>query len=156
MLLGQNRSRRQEDDLLSPHQGLEGSAQSHLGLSETDIPAEETIHRSPGFHVLLDLGNGTELIRSFLVWEAHLQLPLPRRVGPIGVPLSCLSLGLEFQETPCIEKNRFFRGLPRFRPLVVTERREMRRLLSHTDIARDLPGLVDRNKESGIIRKFQC
>src|SRR5947209_6216115 len=49
------------------HRHNEGSAQRDLGLAESDIPANQAIHRPAGFKIRKDLGDRTVLIIRFLV-----------------------------------------------------------------------------------------
>jgi hypothetical protein len=52
MLLGQQRGRAQDRDLLAVGHGDEGGAHGDLGLAEADVAADQAIHRLAGFHVL--------------------------------------------------------------------------------------------------------
>ena len=48
MLAGQQRRRHHDRDLLAVHGGGEGGAQRHFGFAETDVAANEPVHRPPG------------------------------------------------------------------------------------------------------------
>ena len=52
VLLGQQRRRRQDGDLLAAGDGDEGGAQRDLGLAEADVAADEPVHRPRRDHVL--------------------------------------------------------------------------------------------------------
>ena len=69
MLAGEQGCRRDHRDLLAVHRRDEGGAQRDFGLAETDIAADEAIHRLAAFEVRQDIGNGAVLIVGFLVLE---------------------------------------------------------------------------------------
>lgn len=77
VLLGQNGGRTEHHHLLAVLSGLEGGAQGHLGLAEADVSADETVHRSRRFHVVLHIGDGGELVAGLGVGEGLLHLALP-------------------------------------------------------------------------------
>ena len=52
VLLGQQRGRRQDRDLLAAGDGDEGGAQRDLGLAEADVAADQPVHRLRRDHVL--------------------------------------------------------------------------------------------------------
>ena len=54
VLLGEQRRRRQDRDLLAAGDGDEGGAQRDLGLAEADVAADEPVHRPRRHHVLDD------------------------------------------------------------------------------------------------------
>ena len=155
MLLGQHRGGSKEGHLLAAHHRLEGGAQSHLGLSETDIAAEEAIHWAARLHVLLDLGDRSELIGGLSVGKALLQLPLPGRVWAIGVSLARFALCLKLQQTPGVKENRFLGSATCLGPLVISQRGEIGGMLADPDITGNLPSLIDRDEEPRIIRKLE-
>ena len=47
MLAGQQGGRDDDGNLLAVHGGDEGGAQRHFGLAETDVAADQAIHRTP-------------------------------------------------------------------------------------------------------------
>ena len=55
VLLGQQRGRRQDRDLLAAHDRDERGAQRDLGLAEADVAAHQPVHRLAGRHVLDDV-----------------------------------------------------------------------------------------------------
>jgi len=69
MLLGQQRGRAQHRHLLAAGHGDECRAQGDLGLAETDIAADQAVHRFAGFHVLHHGVDGGQLIGGFLEAE---------------------------------------------------------------------------------------
>ena len=72
--------RTKEGDLLVVHDCFERSAHRHLGLSESDIAAQQPVHRARAFHIMLDLFYGMLLILGQLVFELIFKLTLHRRI----------------------------------------------------------------------------
>ena len=70
-----------DGDLLGVLQGLEGRAHGDFGLAVADVAAEEAVHGLDVFHVLLDVGDGVELVVGFVEVEGVLELPLEVVVG---------------------------------------------------------------------------
>ena len=60
---------------------LEGGAHRHLGLSESHVAADETVHRARGLHIGLHVVGGFQLVGSVLIEETCLQFVLHERVG---------------------------------------------------------------------------
>ena len=70
VLLGEQGGRREQRDLLATHHGDEGRAQRDFGLAETDVAADETIHRLAARHIADHGGNRGGLVGRFLEAEA--------------------------------------------------------------------------------------
>ena len=85
MLLGQDGGRHEKRRLLAFLHRLENGADSHLGLAEADVAADEPVHGARALHVLLGLENGALLVLRLLVDKGFLEFALPRRIGRIGV-----------------------------------------------------------------------
>ncbi len=98
MLLGEDRRRREDGDLLAVHHGLERRAQRNLRFAVAHVAAEQAIHRQVALHVALDLLRGLKLVGRFVVGEVFLKFLLPRRVRPKGVAPVLLPLGVELHE----------------------------------------------------------
>ena len=94
MLLRQHSGWHQHGDLFAAHHRLECRADGHLRLAETDVAADEPIHRFGLLHVPLGRLDGRPLVRRFLEWKRPLELPLPRRVVAKLVPRLSLARGL--------------------------------------------------------------
>ena len=62
--------RHDDGDLLAVHGGNEGGAQRHFGLAETDIAADQAIHRAAGGKVLQHGGDGGLLVVGLVVGKA--------------------------------------------------------------------------------------
>ena len=70
VLFGKKRRRTEDRDLFAVHDGDEGSAQGHFGLSEAHVAAYESVHRTARVHVIDDGGDGGGLIGRFLKGKA--------------------------------------------------------------------------------------
>ena len=99
VLLGQDRGRDQDGDLLAGVDGLEGRADGDLGLAVADVAADQAIHRLALGHVLLDRLDGRELVGRLLVGEGRLELGHPVAVlGRIGESGLAGALGLDVDQ----------------------------------------------------------
>ena len=82
MLLREHRGWRQHRNLFALHHRFERGPNRNFGLSESDIAANEPIHRTRLFHVALCRGDGFQLIGCFAIWKRVLEFHLPFCVGP--------------------------------------------------------------------------
>ena len=98
MLLGQNRGRSQNRDLLAAHDGLEGSAQCHLGLTKAYIAYNQPVHRAIAFHIRLYSFDGSELVRGFDIREGCFHIGLPIGVRGEGGAAGSFAFGIELQQ----------------------------------------------------------
>src|SRR5262245_15870706 len=80
VLLRQHGCWSQERRLLAAHDGLEDRPNGNFCLSKPDIPANEPIHWPLGFHILLRLRDGFNLVRGLLERKGVLEFSLPVRV----------------------------------------------------------------------------
>ena len=80
MLHGQDGRRTQEGHLFVVDHRLEGRTDGNLGLAKADISAQQTVHRTIAFHVLLDLHDRLFLIRGQLIGELIFKFFLHRRI----------------------------------------------------------------------------
>src|SRR5690606_26822340 len=76
----------EDGDLLAVLDGLEGGPHRDLRLAVADVAADQAVHGDRLLHVLLDLGDGGQLVGRLRVGEGVLQFPLPGGVGAEGVP----------------------------------------------------------------------
>ena len=84
MLPREQRRRHDHRDLLAVHRRDEGCAERNLGLAETDIAADEAIHRASGLQVLDHGVDRGLLIVGFLVRKAGAEfVENPRRHGEL-------------------------------------------------------------------------
>ena len=120
MLLRQHGRRREHRDLFAVHDRLEGGANRHLGFAETDVAADQAIHRARSFHVAAWCrrspsagpafrGKGKECSNS----------RLPFRVRAEGVAELRFALGLKRKHFAGVIEDRRDRVLFRPRPLRV-------------------------------------
>ena len=86
VLVGEQRGRHEDGDLLAVLHRLEGGPHGDLGLAEADVAADEAVHGPGPLHVGLDVVDGLGLVGRLLVGERLLHLRLPGRVGREGVP----------------------------------------------------------------------
>ena len=98
MLKRQNRSRRQHRYLFIVSEGLECGSHSDFGFAKADIAADESIHRSGRFHILLDFSNRLALVFGGRVLERIFKLALEFAVGREGETFRHSSLGVEFEQ----------------------------------------------------------
>ena len=75
--------------------GLEGGADSDLGLAEADVAADQAVHRHGLFHVLLDGLGGALLVGGVFVEERRFELLLQEAVVRVGEPGAGLAFGVE-------------------------------------------------------------
>ena len=98
VLIGEHGGGHEHCHLLAVGGGLEGCAYGNLGLSESHVAADETIHRTSALHVLLHFVCGFQLVGSVLVDEACFEFVLQVGVGREGESLFAESLGVELYE----------------------------------------------------------
>ena len=81
MLLGQNRRRHQHRHLIAGIDRFECGANGQFGFAVADVAAQQPIHRPRLPHVVLDGGDGCELIGRFAIGERGVEFALPFGVG---------------------------------------------------------------------------
>ena len=155
MLLREDGGRREDGDLFAFHDRFEGGANRDLRFAETDVAADQAIHRARLLHVALGRGDRRELIRRFAVGKGMFEFALPFRVGAEGVAELGFALGLHGQHFAGVIEDRGDRILLRARPFRIRERAERRRFFSDTDVTRDEIRLLERDVEFRFIREFQ-
>ena len=80
MLPRQQRRRHHDRDLLAVERHRKRRAQRHLGLAETDVAADQPVHRPAAFEVLQRRGDGAELVLGLLIGEARAELVIDMRL----------------------------------------------------------------------------
>ena len=98
VLLCEQRRRDEHRDLLPVEHRLEGRSDRDLGLAETDVAADQPVHRDRLLHVRLDVVDRGELILRFDVRERVFQLALPRLVGREGEAFRRRARGVQLDE----------------------------------------------------------
>ena len=135
MLLREHRRRRQDDDLFSFHDGFEGGANGDFRFAETDVAANQPIHRARLLHVALRCRDRGELVRRFAKRERMLEFALPFRVGPKGVAELRFAFSLHGEHFAGVIENGGDGVFLRARPFGVRERTEWRGFFPDADIA---------------------
>ena len=95
MLEGENGGRNQNSDLLAVRYRLEGRSDSHFGLTESHVSADQTVHRTGILHVLLHRPGGFFLVGRILIHKGRFQFFLQVRVGREGKSLGGLPAGIQ-------------------------------------------------------------
>ena len=90
--------RNQDSDLLVISHSLECGTDCDLGLAESNIAANQTVHGATALHIGLDVECCLELVRSILIHEAGLQLILHIGVGTVGKTLVLQAFGVQFDK----------------------------------------------------------
>ena len=85
VLEGQDGGRGQHRHLLGVEHRAHGAAHGDLGLAVAHVAADEAVHGRVVRHVLHDVGDGGGLVGRLLVFEALLELALPRALAREGV-----------------------------------------------------------------------
>ena len=151
MLLGEQRRRRQDGDLLAAGDGDEGGAQCHLRLAEADVAADEPVHRPRRDHVLDDGMDGGMLVGRFLEAEA-------RGEGLVVVRLEAEREAFA-RGPPCIQRQQLGGGVAhllggapaRLFPLAGAEPVQCRLVGADAGVAGDEMQLRDRHRERRLV-----
>ena len=148
VLLGEDRRRREEQNLAAVDGDGERGAHGNLGLAEADVAADEPVHRPRRLEVLLHRLDRGLLVRRLAIREARLELrqPLAREVERDA--LAGLALRVELDQVA----GELADGLARPRlerlPGLAAELRECGRRGVGADVARDLAELLVRDVEA--------
>ena len=101
MLLGQDRGRDKNGNLLCIRYCFECSPYSYLGFSKPNIPAYQTIHGLLSHHILQYIFNGLYLIVCFLMLKGSFEFTVMMVRQRKGVPFSVFSQGVQVYELFC-------------------------------------------------------
>src|SRR3954467_1039505 len=147
VLLGEDRRRREDEDLLAVVRRLERGAQCDLGLAVADVAADEAVHRLRALHVGLDLLDRLALVGRLLPREGGLELAQPVGVLGEGVAVAAATLGVEVEQLA----GELLGGAARARlhrlPRLAAELAQRRMAAAGADVAADLRELVDRHED---------
>ena len=149
MLLGEHGRGHQHRHLPAVHHRLERGANGHFGLAESDVAANQPVHRLGLFHVGFGFHNGAHLVGCFLVDKGALKLALPRRVGRKGMARLRFARRLEGEQFGGQIAHGLFRLRLRFGPARAAEGVERRTDLACADVFADQVCLGDRHVEFG-------
>src|SRR3954470_17241963 len=148
VLLGENRGRREDEDLLAVVGRLERGAQRDLRLAVADVAADEAVHRLRALHVALDLLDRLALVGRLLPREVRLELAQPVGVLGEGVAVAAAALGVEVEQLAGEllggAAGARLHGLPR----LAAELAQRRVAAAGADVAADLRELVDRHEDA--------
>ena len=122
VLLREHGCWRQHGDLATIHHRFERGANRHFRFSETNIAANQAVHRPGTFHVDLCVDDGFHLVGRLAKRERMLEFALPFCVGTERVPGNGLALGLDREHFAGVIENRRYGGLFRACPFCVRER----------------------------------
>ena len=148
VLLGEDRRRAEHERLATVQRDGERGADGDLGLAEADVAADEPIHRTPGFEVLLDCLDRLELILRLAVRERALESlePVVRQIERLARRLA--PARVEREQLAGELPDRGARPALEVLPRLSAELGQRRRLRVRPDVARDFPDLLVRDVEA--------
>src|SRR4051794_11452204 len=155
VLLGEDRRRREDEDLLAVVRGLERGAERDLGLAVADVAADEAVHRLRALHVGLDLLDRLALVGRLLPGERGLELAQPVGVLGEGVAVAAAALGVEVEQLA----GELLGGAAGARlhrlPRLAAQLAQRRVAAARADVAADLRELVDRHEDAVGARELE-
>ncbi len=155
VLLGQNRGRHQHGDLMPVHHGDAGRAQRDLGLAESRVAAEQTVHRLGPRHVADDVVDRRQLVGSLFELEALGELViLGARMGK-SVPLLDFTRGVDIQQLGGHLQHRLFGALLDLLPGTAAELVELGLGAVAADVALNQVDPLDRDVERVVAEIFE-
>ena len=95
VLLGEDRRRHEDQQLLAVHRRCERGPHGDLGLAEADVAADEPVHRARRLEVLLDRLDRAGLVLGLAVGELGLEPLEPLVVELVGDARRLLALRVE-------------------------------------------------------------
>ena len=107
MLEGQDRRGREHGHLLRVVHCFEGGAHGDFRLTVAHISAEQAVHGQCGFHVVLNVSNGSDLVVCFVELEGVFKLALPLRVRGKAVALRGLARGIKLEQLDVVIQQAF-------------------------------------------------
>ena len=151
MLLGEDGGRDEERDLAAALDGFEGGADGDLGFAETDVAADEAVHRPGFFHVGLGVGDGFELVARLGEGEGALELALPGGVGRAGETGLGLALGVDAEQLGGEVDGGTLGGLTGFFPATGADAAELGFGFAEADIAADEVRFLERDVQGDVV-----
>ena len=95
MLPSQDRGRHQEGALFALADTFKSGAQGHLGLTETDVSAQQAVHRNRPLHIVFNLIDAPKLIIGLFKLKPALKVILQIGVGGEGITRCMHPLGIK-------------------------------------------------------------
>ena len=152
MLLYKNGGRCEEYGLFSVHDALKYRAKSNLRFSESDVAAQESVHRLFRLHVFLDVLDRIQLVFRLLIGEIVFKLRLPYCVRGKSISIDGLSLRIEFNEVKSELLDGVFRTAYGLAPLGGSEAGKLRCPSVGSDIFLDMVEAVHRDIKMVVVR----
>ena len=147
VLEGEDGGGNEYGDLLGVAYGLEGGSDGDFGLAEADVAADEAVHWCWGFHIVLDVDGGLELVGCVFVHKGGFELVLEVGVGAEGEADGGFALGVELYEVAGDVFDLFFGSLLEELPGVAAESVEGGLAAFLADVAADFVEAVDGDVE---------
>ena len=155
MLLGKQRSGRQDGDLLAPVHGHERGAQRHLGLAKTHVATDQAVH-GLGADEVLDHGvDGGALVGRLLEAETGSESLVVIGREPVGIALARGAAGVQVQQLGCDIAHLFGGFAPRLFPLARAQAVQRRLIGADAGVAADQVQLRHRHVQCGLVGVLQ-
>ena len=155
MLLGEQRRRRQDRDLLAAVDGDEGGAQRDLGLAEADVAADEPVHRPRRDHVLDHGVDRGVLVGRLVEAEARRERLVVVRLEAEREAFARRAARVQVQELGGGVAHLLGGLAARLVPLARAELVQRRFLGADAGVARDQVQLRDRHVERRLVRVLE-
>jgi hypothetical protein len=155
VLLGQQRGRRQNGDLLATGHGDKRGAQGHLGLAKTHIAADQAVHGAGADHVLYHAVDGGLLIGGlFKAKVVGKGLVVVGRVTE-SMSFSCGAAGVDVQQLGGRIAHLLGGAAFGFFPLAAAQFVQRGFIGADAGVTADQLQLADRHVQRGLVGVFQ-
>jgi hypothetical protein len=145
VLFGEHGGGHEDGGLFAAGDGLEGGADGDFGFAESDVAADQAVHRARRFEVVFGFLDGAALVGGFGEVERALEFPHPLGVRRVGEAGFVLALGLDAEELRGVVEDGFLGGLAGGFPGGAAEFVEVRGFAAHADVFADEVGLFERD-----------
>ena len=152
MLFGEDRRRRQKNDLLSAHDRFERGAHRDFGFAVADVSADEAIHRNGFFHIALDFFGDDRLIFRIFIGKGRFERSLPFGIFRKRKTPRRFSPRIEVDELFCQIFDGFLYFALSVFPAFAADFIELRSISFASDIALHHIHLFDRNEGDLFVR----
>ncbi|MNZ61357.1 hypothetical protein D3C78_794500 [compost metagenome] len=98
MLLCKDRCRHKHGNLLAFNCRFKGGSNRNFCFTVSNIPAQETVHRTSLFHILLDFFDCPNLVPCLFIRKHIFKFLLLRRILLKGVARRCLPLSIQLDQ----------------------------------------------------------
>ena len=134
VLFGQHGRRHQDGHLVAGVDCLKRAADRQFRLAKTDVAAEQAVHRLGIQHVLLDHGQGSQLVGGFLVGERRVEFLLPLAIVGKRDSRPGTTGRLQFEHFDCQIGDRFLGRLFLPQPGLAADLCQSGRCLAAADV----------------------